>query len=1490
MKIQTITSQTMRTLLLLLLFVSGFAYAQPNILNPPPYEVCDDNTDGVAAFDLHSMDAVIINSHLGLVVTYYLTQVDAQNGVNSILQNPYYGSTQTIYVRVIDTANPSLPSYTTLSLVVNPKPIANQAPDMIQVNNTPIGTFDLTSQTPIILGNQSSLGYTVAYYHSYNDANNSMNPLPNTYSNPANPEIIYAKVTNTVTYCFNICTFYLVVNPFQINQPTAYVVCDDNNDGIACSFILSTKDSEISTQPGIQISYHLTLTDSNTGANPIPKDVAHCNINSPNNQYIYVRVWDPLAPNIASYTTLSLIVNPAPNFTFTNTNICSGSSAIITAVNNVSAGNYNYVWTVPAGSTNPGITSTFTTPIAGVYTVLITDVTSTCTITLTTTVTTISNTAPTFSFPTTFCEGSITALAQTSDNGIIGTWSPALAVGTTTYTFTPYVGQCSSNYTSTITVNALPTANQAPDLVVVDNPYDGFATFDLTSQNTLILGGQTGAYIVYYPTLADAQANTNPITNPAVYINTTNSQTIGVRVTNTSTGCYNITSFNLVVNDPNNVNIPDANFKAKLIALGVDTNSDGNIQYSEATAVTTEVDVTGLSIADLTGFEAFTNVPILRCTNNNLSSINLSNLPNLKTLECGFNSNLTSLNLSNLVALDTLRTFNTNLSSINVNNLTSLKHLDCSYNHISSLNVSNLTNLKILNCASNWLTTLDVTPLTPLETLNCSMNQLATINVLPLVNLKTLICSNNGIHTLSLSNLPNLEHLEYGNNQSTSLTFSNLPSMKYLDCSGNSIATLNASVLPLLESLDCSGNHLMSINVTGLIHLSYFTLALNQMTSINVSGLSSLNNFNCSSNQLTSLNVSGLNNLATLTASNNNIATTDLTNLPSLANVAFDYNQLTSLNLTGSNNVNSLYCNNNLLTNLNITSLVNLYWLDCHQNQLTAVNFNGLTNLANALCEHNLFTTLDFSGAPAFSNLGCGYNPNLTSINIKNGNPYINTNNLWVDIPNLAFVCADDAELPSVNQIFTQCSITNAVLNTYCSFVPGGNYNTITGQIKLDANNNGCDASDLPQSLIKVNINDGTNTGATFTDANGNYKFYTQAGSFDITPEIENPTWFSFSPTTATISFANVNNTTTIQNFCIVPNGSHQDLEIVIEPIDFARPGFYAQYKIVYRNKGNMIVSGSLNFNYNDALLDFTSATVTPSSQSTGVLNWDYTNLQPFESRSFYVTFYVNSPTATPPVNIGTVLNFSATINPVATDENPADNQSAFSQIVIGSYDPNTITCVEGDSLPIVAIGNYLHYGIRFENTGNYQAQNIVVKDVIDTTKYDINSIQLLTTSHPAYTRITGNVIEFIFENINLAASSGTPPVGGHGDVLFKIKSLNSLVAGDVVTKSANIYFDYNAPIDTNVAQTTYQSLSNSIHQLDSSIMIYPNPTSSFININCNSTIKSVELYDVQGRILETSLKNNSTAKLDISEKPMGIYFLKISTENGSKVEKIVKE
>jgi hypothetical protein len=759
-------------------------------------------------------------------------------------------------------------------------------------------------------------------------------------------------------------------------------------------------------------------------------------------------------------------------------------------------------------------------------------------------------------------------------------------------------------------------------------------------------------------------------------------------------------------------------------------------------------------------------------------------------------------------------------------------------------------------------------------------------------NISILVVDNsNVINVTGIQAFVNLEEFSCAGNQIATIDLTGMTTLTFLGCSNNTpLTSLILSGLNQLDTLDFTGTpNLSHLDVSGCSALQYNILVShNNLTYLNASNCSTLYSINVTSNQLAYLNVDGCTGLNNLSVWYSQLSMLIIANMPNL-NVLQVYQNPSLSNLLVLNCpvLTTFDCNNNNLSSIDVSGLTSLTDLRCSYNPLTSIFVSNLVNLTNLYVGDTQITSLDVSNLTNLTYLWYPNNPQLQVVYQKNGQ-YQTT--ILDNNPNLDFICVDDVEIGEIQSSLNAAGMSGTVANSYCSFVPGGSYNTITGIIRMDANVNGCDASDTVKPNIRVNINDGTNQGATFTNAAGVYKFYTQAGSFTVTPVAENPTWFNFAPTTATIPFANNNNNITTQNFCITANGSHQDLEVVIEPITPARPGFDATYRIVYRNKGNTTVSGSVNFTFNDAKIDYVSATTAPNTVATGSLTWNYTNLPPFENRSFVITLNINSPVETPAVNIGDVLIFGATINPTAADELIADNTFAYNQTVVGAFDPNNIACIEGPNVAPTEIGKYLHYAVNFENTGNFVAQNVVVKDVINATKYDINSLQLQNTSHPAYTRVIGNIVEFIFENINLAPRSGTPPVGGHGDVLFKIKSKNTLIAGDFVTKTAKIYFDYNAPISTNNAQTTFATLGNTVHQLDNSINIFPNPANSIINIECNSIINSIELYDIQGRILQTDLSDSNITVFDVSNRPKGLYFLKINTDNGSKVEKLVKD
>ena len=617
---------------------------------------------------------------------------------------------------------------------------------------------------------------------------------------------------------------------------------------------------------------------------------------------------------------------------------------------------------------------------------------------------------------------------------------------------------------------------------------------------------------------------------------------------------------------------------------------------------------------------------------------------------------------------------------------------------------------------------------------------------------------------------------------------------------------------------------LSSSNITNLGGIEYF---------INLTQLK------CGYNQLTSLNVSIFPNLTTLSCQNN---------------------QLTSLNLSGLTNLTTLYCENNQLNSLELLDLSNLIMLSCFNNQLTSLNLSGLSNLQTLWC----------------------YNNQLNYLLLKNNNAEL----FFYGNPNLQYICADEVNFPSVQQKINEYGYTSTChVNSYCSFTPSGTFYEISGNTKFDLDNNGCNISDINYSYLRFRITNGTNIGSLISNSLGVYYVSVQAGTYNIRPVLENPTYFNISPSNYSVNFP-TNASPFIQNFCFTANGLKSDVEVVLLPTNPARPGFDADYKLVYRNKGNQIENGSVSLTFDDARLDYVSSNPIYNSSATNSFTWNYTNLQPFETREIKIVFNVNSPMETPAVNNGDVLNYTTTITTTNTDRTPTDNIFALDQTVVGSYDPNDKTCLQGTTITPTEVGNYVHYVIRFENTGTYPAENIVVKDMIDLVKFDIATLVPLKSSHEFYTRINENKVEFIFENINLDFNDAT----NDGYVVFKIKTKPSLVLGDTFTNNANIYFDYNFPITTNTYTTTVAALSTQDFDFGTYFTLYPNPAKDVLNIQTKQDLEvnSIEIYNQLGQIVMAV--TNAVNSVDVANLASGTYFVKVNTEKGSANTKFVKE
>lgn len=739
----------------------------------------------------------------------------------------------------------------------------------------------------------------------------------------------------------------------------------------------------------------------------------------------------------------------------------------------------------------------------------------------------------------------------------------------------------------------------------------------------------------------------------------------------------------------------------------------------------------------------------------------------------------------------------------------------------------------------------------------------AQIVPIPDNNLKTKLQSANYLNTVAKNLIG--EYFSIDTNYDGVFDISEAQNVSYLDVSNSSIASLSGiEYFTNLRELKCNNN---------------------QITTLDARPFTSIRILYCDNNQMTSLLIAGMPNLTTLGCSQNQLSTLDLSNLPSLDGLSCGQNLLTSLNVSELNNLGLLFCSNNQISTLDASNLPNLVTIQCMDNNMTSLTTNNLPLLEDIVCYNNQITSIDASTAPNCMYIDC-HNNQLNILIVKNGRGPGSAD--FSNNPNIHYICADENEISYYQSYINSYGYSSScIVNAYCSFVPGGTYYTVQGNAKYDITGNGCDASDLNYPNLKINYTNGTVSGSIIADRSGNYLIPFTSGSQTLTPVLANPTYYSVSPTVVNVNFPSTPSPS-VRNFCVTYSGIHYDLEVKIIPITVARPGFDATYKIIYKNKGVVAQSGNINLNFNDSVLDFISSQPNVTSQTSNNLTWNFSDLLPLESREILVTFNANTPTETPPLNIGSVLAFNATITSPATEETPIDNSFRLNQPVVNSYDPNDKTCLEGSAIATAKVGDYVHYMIRFENTGTFPAENIVVKDIIDTSKYDVTTLSPIDGSHNFITKITNpNKVEFIFQDINLPFANES----NDGYVAFKIKTKSTLVLGNTFSNSAEIYFDYNFPIITNTATTVVSNvLGVQDFEFEKFINLYPNPAKNTLNINIKRdiTITSLSIYNILGQLVQ--IVTNPSNTIDISGLKTGNYIIKIISDKGASNSKLIKE
>lgn len=478
--------------------------------------------------------------------------------------------------------------------------------------------------------------------------------------------------------------------------------------------------------------------------------------------------------------------------------------------------------------------------------------------------------------------------------------------------------------------------------------------------------------------------------------------------------------------------IPDTNFEAKLIALGIDDTADGKVLTSKINTIKT-LDVSSSSIKDLTGIQDFTALTDLQCYSNAIGTLDISKNINLINLDCDTNqlssldvskntaltnlsaerNKLTSLDVSKNTSIAKLYVNSNMLSSIDLSTNTALTNLELYSNSLTSLDLSKNTALTTLDLYSNKLNALDITNNTSLKNLNLALNQLTALDVNKNSNLIALNCSSNQISMLDFSQNANLQHLNCDFNRLTDLNLEANTQLVYLNCSYNKLSKLDLSKNLALKGLICSGNTYKSIDLskqTALVGISCSSSVLTNLNLKNNNNSKLLKQFtfwngnsgygvatsfkNCPN--LTCILVDDINysntnwsDIKDATA-NYNIDCTAYTLIPdpyfeqALIDLGIDTDGKNGKVITDSiNTITSLDVNRTGITDLTgIQDFTMLQSLSVYNNNLISLDVSKNLNLITLECMSTALTALDVSKNIALENLYC-YSNELTTLDVS---------------------------------------------------------------------------------------------------------------------------------------------------------------------------------------------------------------------------------------------------------------------------------------------------------------------------------------------------------------------------------------------------------------------------------------------------------------------------------------------------------------------------
>lgn len=400
------------------------------------------------------------------------------------------------------------------------------------------------------------------------------------------------------------------------------------------------------------------------------------------------------------------------------------------------------------------------------------------------------------------------------------------------------------------------------------------------------------------------------------------------------------------------------------------------------------------------------------------------------------------------------------------------------------------------------------------------------------------------------------------------------------------------------------------------------------------------------------------------------------------------------------------------------------------------------------------------------------------------------------------------------------------------------------------------------------------------TNNAGMYEVHVPIGTYTASL-VEDEYWISVC-TTSTTTVTQLGQSFTGNPIALKSKGNQrQDMEISISPTSLRR-GFKNQLKIQYGNSGNLTsIKDTIRMVVPEDVFILESSMPWDNIINGNEYQWYINPVQAGETQSIFI---IDSVSVYAPLD--SFRTFDASITSYAIEENRMNNSQLSTMTIIGSFDPNDISVYpKGDGIEgYVSKGTKLNYTVRFENTGNYHAERVVITCKISE-HLDINALSIQSTSHNMIYEIQKGMLTLIFNDIKLVGKK-QDSILSQGFVNFSIPIQYNAPIGARITNKASIVFDFNDPVITNtVLNTVKMNITNE------EVILYPNPantyvvaelTSSKVQFESTSFITTYIIESMEGKTIQSMFDiEQNKPTIDVSKIKGGVYIIKMRDSNG---------